>query len=234
MQIAQFYHAWADGRWERPLTEHIGWMSHAGFRVPLKMGVIGKPENRVRLYRWLDEKLPGQWELAAEADEGFEEVTLMAVRDWALHNDGNALYAHTKGAGNTNDFAVQWQNRMTRELVWRWQHCQDLLREADAAGCHWLAPGQDWPRPWPLDGNVIRVSHPHFSGNFWWATAGYLRKLPAWPYEIPHYPGCCTRDSVPQAMGRYLAELWIGLGDPRICDLYPGMPGEYARRNELT
>ena len=236
--ITQWYHAWADGQWVLPLSEHIDWMSKSDFRVPLRMGVIGKPQHRDGLYRWLDKKIPGQWELAAEADEGFEEVTLMAVRDWALHNDGNALYMHDKGALNANSFEAQWRNRVTGELVGRWQHCQELLTRADAVGCHWLHPDQDWPRAWPLDGNVIRVSHQHFSGNFFWATAGYLRELPEWPYEIPHYPGCCTPDSVPQTRGettgRWLGELWIGLGNPRICDLYPGLPGEYARRNEFT
>jgi hypothetical protein len=233
VNVAQFYHAWADGAWQAPLSEHIQVTEAAGFGAPLNTGVIGTPANRERLYSWLRDRLPGRWHPVAEADHGFEEVTLMAVRDWALRNDGCVLYCHDKGAMNNSGFEAEWRRRVTGELAGRWQHCVSLLERSDAVGCHWLHPAQDWPRPWPLDGNRIRVTHPHFSGNFWWATAEYLRTLPEWPFQVPHSEGCCTPDSVPQARGettgRWLAELWIGAGNPQVCDLYPGMPGEYVR-----
>lgn len=234
--VAQFYHVWADGAWEIPLAEHVAAMREAQFFAPLNVGIIGSQANQERVCQWLSRELPGQWELAASAPQGYEEVTLMAIREWALTSDGAVLYSHDKGALTRSTFEAEWRRRITRELVGKWQHCLTLLARCDAAGCHWLAPGQDWPRPWPASGNLIGVSHPHFSGNFWWATASYLRRLPGYPFDVPHYEGCCYPRSVPRARGettgRWLAELWIGLGSPQIIDLYPGMPGEYSRSSE--
>lgn len=49
------------------------------------------------------------------------------------------------------------------------------------------------------------------AGNFWWATAGYLGKLP----ELP---------SVLIEENRVLAEAWLGQGDPHaagVCSAWP-------------
>ena len=82
---------------------------------------------------------------------------------------------------------------MTRHVITGWRDCLDLLGQVDAVGCHWLPP-QDGL--WPF-----------FGGNFWWATAAYLRQLPELDWTT-----------------RWRAEDWIGIGQPKVHDLLPGWP----------
>lgn len=229
--VTVFYHVWAAGQWQAPFGEFLSAAADAGLPGRLHVGIIGTPAERGMVTEWLRAHHPGlDWVVAAEADSGFEEVTLMAVGAYAAVNDGAVLYMHDKGSYTPGGFEVQWRRRVTDHLVTRWRECVARLGSADAVGCHWLSPAQLWPRPWPLRGRMVGVTHPHFSGNFWWADCRYLRRLPPWPFTVPHYDGCCYPGSVPKAVGestgRWLAELWIGLGDPLVADVHPGMPGE--------
>lgn len=71
----------------------------------------------------------------------------------------------------------------------------ELLKDHDAVGPFWI---EDWPQA----GNRF------FGGNFWMATCSYLRTLPE----------CGTEH-------RWVPESWLGLNDPEIVDVLPGMPG---------
>jgi hypothetical protein len=62
---------------------------------------------------------------------------------------------------------------------------------ADLAGAHWIDDG----------------TPPHFSGNFWMASAVYLRTLPR----------CPTGD-------RMDAEFWVGQNDPSTFNMRRGNP----------
>jgi hypothetical protein len=64
----------------------------------------------------------------------------------------------------------------------RWQDCVKTLQNHDACGVNWhMSPA------------------PHFSGNFWWATARYVSTLPG------------------SIDGHYLApEFWIGSSLPHV------------------
>ena len=58
---------------------------------------------------------------------------------------------------------------MTIGVVERWRSCVEKLeRGYDTVGCHWLTP----------DAYRQIVSSPFYGGNFWWAKADYIRKLP--------------------------------------------------------
>jgi len=90
-----------------------------------------------------------------------------------------------------------WRELMTTHVVGGWRECVALLDDHDAAGCYWATP-QMYP------GFVVT---PMFCGNFWWADAGYLARLPP-----------VSRES------RFHAEGWVGLGDPVVADVHPGWP----------
>jgi len=145
---------------------------------------------------------PLEVRVVAEADEGFEQVTLNAVREYALAHDGAVLYAHTKGAADASQFRAQWRRSMTRRVVGEWERNLDFLGEVDAVGCHWLTLDAF---PWAAE--EFRENIPFFGGNFWLARCEYLRTL-------PH----------PSTRSRFDAERWIGLGHPRVHDLLPGWP----------
>jgi hypothetical protein len=114
-----------------------------------------------------------------EADTGYEQVTLRRLREWAATADPltPVLYAHTKGAHNLSPVTATHREFMTSGTVGRWREAVAALDDHDAAGCFWEPHA-------PL---------PHFTGNFWWARAGYLAGLP----EVPD-------------TDRYAAELWVG------------------------
>jgi hypothetical protein len=192
-QLTHFYHVYADGDWETPATEHFEELFMSGLIDELGdvfLGVVGSPENRRRVAM----ELPGV--VVAEADEGWEQLTLTAVHDYAKQNDAYVYYAHTKGAWSKSDLATEWRVSMTHDTVTRWQECVSQLRSVDAVGPFWLQSQQPEHQKHDF----------FFAGNFWWATTDYLAKLPELAYD-----------------SRFSAEGWIGLGNPTVHVLREGL-----------
>lgn len=147
---------------------------------------------------------PAHW---AEADEGWEQLTLQAIHRDVHRVPGEyaVLYMHTKGAARDLDSQVAWRRSMTRALVGQWGECAARLEDGhDVVGCHWTR-SLDWPEQGPF-----------FAGNFWLARASYLRRLPP-----------------PENKNRWQAETWVTLGArkghedlplPRTHDMLPGYP----------
>lgn len=202
MLIKHFYHVWAGGAWATPAAEHAQALVDAAFPVRPVIGLVGQDADRHIARCWLAEH---NWDVVTEADYGFEQVTLKALWEWAqaCQEPAVALYAHTKGAlqdpGRTN---TTWRQSMTRHVVGDWLKCLALLESHDAAGCHWRTAEE---MPGLAESGTAGV----FAGNFWWATAEYLRKLPAPPAP---------------AEQRHEAERWLGLANPRVAELKPGWP----------
>lgn len=96
-----------------------------------------------------------------------EQTTLNLVHSFSkLHANARILYLHTKGASYDppNAHLADWRRMMTHFLVERYSECLETLETSDAMGC-----------------NLLEQPRRHFSGNFWWANAKYLRKLKAVP-----------------------------------------------------
>lgn len=200
--MRHFYHIWADGTWEVPFTEHAGAVRASGLPAVLEAGIVGRPENRERAKEAL--RSTGiDWTLAAEADAGFEGVTLGALHKAAADDDSPFLYAHVKGALQNDEFHARWRRGMTGIVVGRWAECLQALENSDLVGAHWLAAGLQLANGFV----TIDVPESHFGGNFWWGRGTYLRALP-----------------VPPAT-QFEAETWVGQNSPQVTDLSPGMPG---------
>ena len=88
-----------------------------------------------------------------------------------------AYYIHVKGASTADhenkNPAYWWKEYMEHYVVTRWRDCVARLDAGfDTCGVEW----RDLPAP-------------HYSGNFWWATSAYLKKLPpmaGYQAENPH------------------------------------------------
>jgi hypothetical protein len=82
-----------------------------------------------------------------------------------IRDNDKVLYLHVKGAGREGIQdqvnASFWRRYMEYFVIERWEDCIRVLDVCDACG-----GDINW-HPWP-----------HFSGNMWWANAGYLRTLP--------------------------------------------------------
>lgn len=186
VRLTHFYHVYADGEWADVATEHFERLCVSGLLGEfdrIYLGVVGSEENRAKVKQVLP------YLVAAEADEGWEQVTLGRLHEFCQTDDGAVLYAHTKGAWSRSDLARAWRVSMTHDVVTRWAECVDALAEVQAAGAFWL--WSDEPE---------HVHHRwFFAGNFWWARSDYIRSLP--PVGVEH---------------RFQAEGWVGLGDPSV------------------
>lgn len=207
--VKHFYHCYCAGDWQAIAAEHVEALSAA--RWDVTVGLVGPPGSRATARAWWLSQIPCDF---VEADSGWEQVTLCALRRWALDADPAApvLYAHGKGTTHRNNDGLHgavWRRSMTRLLITNWQECLALLESSDAVGCHWLTPATEWP--------PFAIESPFFGGNFWWANAGYVATLPP-----------------PGNTNRYEAEQWIGLGGPKVADLRPGIPDLAHYRLEMT
>jgi hypothetical protein len=199
--LAHWYHVWCGGEWRIPLTEHLGALMAAECEGPLFWGAVG-PDGEIEAAEELIGRPP-----VVRASEGFEQITLQAVHEYARTHDGAIGYGHTKGAHDNTDFRTQWRRSMTRHVVGNWRENLAALDEYDAVGCHWLTPEQ-FP-PWTGQNPEFGDGLSFFAGNYWIARCDYLRRLPECPTE-----------------SRFQAERWIGMGEPNVFDLAPGWPSE--------
>lgn len=114
-------------------------------------------------------------EITIEHQNMYELSTLNKLYNHAKIHDGNYLYFHTKGATRINDNDVKnqygdysyknvenWRHIMEHFNIDQWKVCVDSLKEFDTVGCNY---NSTWGQP-------------HYSGNFWWATSEFIKKLP--------------------------------------------------------
>ena len=190
--IAHFYHVYAGGQWLEPVREHCRALLDHGLYAALDefyVGLVGSQEQISEAVGYI-RGLGLDPVVVARSWEGWEQETLRQLQGWARQADGICLYAHTKSAHDPSDINVDWRKSMCFYNVVRWQPAiEGLGGEFDTAGCHWLDS--------------------MYGGNYWWATAAYLRTLPPLLY-----------------VSRWDAEGWIATGEGnRVKDLNPGHPG---------
>ena len=119
----------------------------------------------------------------------FENTTIRLLHVFSVMNpEYKLLYMHTKGISYTTNHIFYkgvkaWNKFMLYSLVGQYKHCLRMLKVYDTVGCNF--------RP-EEHGNAC-----HFSGNFWWATANYIKGLPI------HY----LKD-------KYDPEFWLLRNDP--------------------
>lgn len=146
--------------------------------------------------------------------EGFEDITLNKVRAWCQGNPGGlVLYTHDKGswrdsfivdkdtgkAVSRDGINLVWRGSMIDRLIGAWASRVEDLQTFDLAGLYWITPENEpgW------------ATYSYFAGNFWWARADYLAKLPPLP--------------VLTAETRYEAESWPASGTPLVKALSEGL-----------
>ncbi len=209
LPVYHWYHCFADGAWEDPAREHVRALRGSGFCASyITVGLIGSADEVNFARDWFTSELTGMAPVGfIIAETGFEQVTLRVLHEWARHYAGEAavLYAHTKGALSASLLNERWRQAMTADVVAGWRDCVALLGRYEAAGPYWMTTS-GWP-------------HGYFGGNFWWARASYLARLPELTRDM-------TGSMPPGELGdcRWDAETWIGLNDPYVRNLRPGPP----------
>ena len=100
----------------------------------------------------------------------FENPTIKLLYSFCKMNpDYKVLYMHTKGVSYSSDHVFlpgvkSWNRYMRHCLIDYCSNCLNLLRIYDAVGCNYRQTEHGNPQ--------------HYSGNYWWANASYIRHLP--------------------------------------------------------
>ena len=186
-KLHHFYHIYADGQWEEPVSEHIKALrkwSLIDNLASFKVGIVGADHNRTAVIQYLiNERI--NFDVIAQADTGWEQVTQIPMYNFAQSNDGYVLYAHSKGSSSPEQPNKSWRRSMTYYNVGQWQIAVQKLNDGfDAVGQHWMRPSHH---------SVEHRGSPFFGGTFWWTSFEHIRKMLA-----------------PPVFNRHDAEGWIG------------------------
>jgi hypothetical protein len=101
-------------------------------------------------------------------DKTFERFTLNKIAPNVGNNDA-ILYMHSKGVLRTSGQKIGfeptylWRNYLEYYLIRHYKKCLEKLASHDIVGVLYKE----------------RMIGPHFSGNFWWTTGAYYKRLTA-------------------------------------------------------
>jgi hypothetical protein len=202
-RLQVFYHLACIGDWRRVFSEQMQQLQQNGFRE-INVTVLGTEQDlSTSNSTCVELNLSARVIFHASDLTYFERPTMRAVEEHARHNEGYVLYLHSKGVSTPGHIAkAKWRALMMRELVENWEYCIEQLLYYDVIGVNW----RDMP---PIS---------HFSGNFWYATTDYLRKLTDFEsyYARPSYQ---IWDAINDR--RLGCEFWIGSSRaaPRVLSL---------------
>jgi len=186
-ELHHFYHIGSSGKWLQPLSEHIHALRRYGLLEKLdsiNFGIIGLSDNRKDVKDYLHKELDN-FNIVAEADSGWEQVTINPMYEFSLKNDGYIFYAHTKSSNNHNIFGAKHRRSMTYFNVVNWKDCVEKLNEGYVlAGTHYCqmhlvkdAYGNEMDIPGETRWENIKKYDGFFLGNFWWTTVEAMRTL---------------------------------------------------------
>lgn len=148
-------------------------------------------------YPWLTVSVVGP-----EERNLYEGVTLQKLWQHAQQVDPATpfLYFHGKGASNMTRCRNRWRRLLEYFCITRWRTAVAALETYDTYGALW------YPK-----------HTRHYSGNFWWARAGYLAQLPD-----------PTISSRMRSGLRFQYEAWIGLKNPSHFNAYDDLSDHYT------
>ena len=167
-RIIGFWHIGAVGDYSRIVAEQYRLLVDSGLYAASErifVGFVGGRHHEANLpaAMWQDRKIEV---FVTDDPEDFEYPTLSAV--WHAAQVGTepflSYYFHTKGASLAltaqQAAANAWRRYMEYFNIEKWQDCVSILSEYETAGVE------------------LQDQQSHYSGNFWWATSDYIRKLP--------------------------------------------------------
>ena len=215
--LAVFYHIWSPPRtdiWKILVDEQLKLIERCGLheRADVACCISGPQHQAIHDFvghvKWLEV-------IEHTEDESeFEGLTLKHAYQRCV-DDRERLrqsiaYFHTKGirhltSGPEGYRAIQnvnsWRHLLEYGVLERWKDCVLELMTHDIAGI-----------------NFHEAPARHFGGNFWWATADYIRRLPH-----PHSPAFLSPNFAdPMNRERIRYEMWVGSGNPRVFNMGVG------------
>ncbi|MFZ5829148.1 MAG: hypothetical protein ACOY3P_03635 [Planctomycetota bacterium] len=194
---AVFYHVCAAPGWQAMAEEQLAALECSGLHQSqgfggLHVSIVG--ERQTCEYRWPEYLAALSWH---QDRERYEFAALDLAYEWALRQPiSDLLYLHTKGVTRPADWsATPWRHYMQWGVLERWRECTQALEAGyDLAGVEWQPEG--WPYNARPETQRVRVASGFFAGNYWWARAEWIRRLPP-PQTL-------------ERTNRWDAEAWLG------------------------
>lgn len=199
-EIHVFIHVCTITCWEEVLLRQLNRIKAAGLYdacTSISLGVLGTGDLKPLIERFPKLTLLFQCPHLTL----YERPTLFALRHFCIANPETVvLYLHTKGVTRIkNQNVLDWTLYMEYFAVDCWEDCIFALKDHDVCGVNWhLKPS------------------PHFSGNFWWANAKYVSKL----------PGSITPHSS-EFLDYVAPEMWIGMRAPIVKSFHESNTSHY-------
>ncbi len=190
--IRGFYHVLLVNHWREIVAEQVNEMVASGLydaATEFEVGALG-PAAEVEALRDVLAATPKLRVVFHDENPNlYEHATLGRLIAAARQGEFYAVYAHTKGVTHRGDSHAGWRREMNRHIFAHWRaNVAQLAAGCDTSGGRLYRANGCWPR--------------HYSGNFWWARAAYIRTL---------------RELHPAH--RHDAEMWLLSGRARIHDL---------------
>lgn len=197
MKLAVFYHLHPMGNWKLIYDSQMHKLCASGLYTAASHIHVGVNSGSNLELPYALPKI----QVAYNQDHLNEFDTLYAMHDYCLQNtDAKVLYFHCKGVSHKDDVReinVQaWRQYLEYFVVDNWQECVKLLDSWDCVGNEWGRPAS-W---------LKHDGEPHYSGNFWWATAKYIAGLDKGYLQ--------EKKRTHERPGTY-AEFWIGTKNPK-------------------
>lgn len=166
--ISLFWHVYLVNKWRPIIAEQLLLLQASELLSRTEVvwvSLIGEDLDR-RTFRDLTRSFK-QLVIGSELSTAgsYEYPAIQAVYDWSLRSDVAAicLYFHTKGISYADERHSRWRDILNDGVILNWtKHIHALNEGYDLSGQNYL--------------NSDRFA-PHFSGNFWFARAGYLASL---------------------------------------------------------
>ena len=199
-KIAIFYHILQINHWQDLFEQQFNSLQESGLLDAasyVHLGINGSvsPTNDLTKINAIKKNLKNY----SEAD------TLTDLYKFCAENeDYKVLYLHTKGVTypKSNHHQFCWLTYMDYFNVKNWRKCEKLLGVYDCVGTDWTTYHPD------LKTNVP----PHYSGNFWWANASYIKTLDlSYLYSDENN-----------------LEFWVGTGNPKYYNFYSSNKNKYT------
>ncbi|AMV24187.1 hypothetical protein VT84_07305 [Gemmata sp. SH-PL17] len=158
--MTAFWHLYAFGNWYDVAAEQLHCLARARFPGPVRAHLTGSEVDAFEL-RALAGRFGVPVEVTRHPENRFEYPTLAALK---AHCDrANAgekvLYFHTKNVTGKGLYYTKWRWAMMASVVVPWRERVAELDRYDTIG-------------------FCRKGNEMYAGNFWWARAAWVRRLP--------------------------------------------------------
>lgn len=192
-----FYHIYCDKTTLDIVRDQVMKMIYSGLYAEVKQiyCFLAGSKSGIAQIEGYFQTLPQKFKIQKRGvdDRTYERFTLNSIKDLVTDAD-KFLYLHTKGVtrtyqkGPAAECVTLWRNYMEYYLIALYKKCLEKLVDHDVVGSLY---------------REVQIG-PHFSGNFWWSTGKYFRRL---------------MDTVKIGDEYYEPEAYIFKGRPRVYNI---------------